>query len=47
MSWGKLAGNVLGTAIVLGVTEKYILRPLIKKKKKKKGGIILDDLYKI
>ena len=35
MSTAKIIGNVLGAAIVLGATEKYILRPLHKKKKSK------------
>jgi len=48
MSWGKLLGNVAGTAITLGVTKKYILDPLYKKKKKKKKGeISYDDIFNL
>jgi len=49
MSWGKLLGNVAGTAIVLGVTKKAIIDPLykVKKKKKKKGSIDYEDLFEL
>ena len=42
MTTAKLIGNVLGAAIVLGATEKYILRPLHKKKRKSKHINIFD-----
>jgi hypothetical protein len=47
MSWGKLAGNVIGTAIVLGVTKKGIIDPLFKKKKKKKGSMTYEEMFGI
>jgi len=42
MSTGKLIGNAIGIGIVLGATEKYILRPLHKKKRKSKHINIFD-----
>ena len=49
MSWGKLLGNVAGTAITLGVTKKYILDPIYKtkKKKKKKGSIDYEEMFEL
>jgi len=46
MSYGKLIGNVIGAAIVLGVTKKYVLDPLYKKKKKK-NEVNYDDLFNL
>ena len=46
MSTGKLIGNVLGTAIALGVTKKYVLDPLVKKKKKKQLNTY-EDLFNL
>ena len=49
MSWGKLLGNVAGTAVTLGVTKKAIIDPLykVKKKKKKKSSIDYEDLFEL
>ena len=46
MSYGKLIGNVIGAAIVLGVTKKYVLDPLYKKKKKK-NEVNYEDLFNL
>ena len=36
MSAGKTIGTIIGAAITLKATDKYILEPLKKEKKKKK-----------
>ena len=43
MTNGTLIGNIVGTAIVLKATEKYIMKPLKKKKKTKHKDIFNLD----
>jgi F0F1-type ATP synthase membrane subunit b/b' len=45
MGTGELLGNVVGAAIVLGVTKKYVLEPIMKRKKKKKKEINYDNIF--